>query len=192
MSIMLFNKKEIKIMKEFSDDYDKRIYGRELAKKLKMNQKTVSNILIKLEKKNILKYSFEGKNKYYSLNKFNLYLVEIIKIIEISKKIEFLEKHKETKSLFDKIQEKSSGVLLIFGSYAKGEETKKSDLDICVIGKIEDLSSLEKIYSIKINCIRYNKLNFMKKDTLSKEIIKNHVILKGLEEFVEILLKWLV
>ena len=44
MSNMLLNDKEFKILNEFSSDYSKRIYGRKIAEKLGMNQKTVSNI----------------------------------------------------------------------------------------------------------------------------------------------------
>jgi len=65
---MILNINKIKILKEFSSGYHKRIYGRDIAKKLKMNQKTVSNVLNRLEKEHILEYKKEGKNKYYYLN----------------------------------------------------------------------------------------------------------------------------
>ena len=50
MSNMLLNKNKLKILKEFSNDYGKRVYGRNIADKLKMNQKTVSNTLNELKK----------------------------------------------------------------------------------------------------------------------------------------------
>ena len=50
MSNMILNINKIKILKEFSSGYHKRIYGRDIAKKLKMNQKTVSTVLNRLEK----------------------------------------------------------------------------------------------------------------------------------------------
>jgi len=102
MSNMILNKNLIKILEVFSEDYNKRIYGRDVAKKLKMNQKTVSNILNKLEKENILKFSIEGKNKYYYLNKFNSNIKEIVKLIEIQRKIEFLDRYKKFRELFCK------------------------------------------------------------------------------------------
>ena len=86
MSNMLLNKNILKILKEFSTDYNKRVYGRVIARKLKMNQKTVSNILNNLEKEHILKFSQEGKNKYYFMNKFNPSIKEVVKLIEIEKK----------------------------------------------------------------------------------------------------------
>ena len=89
---MLDNKVE-SILAEFSSDYNKKIYGREIARKLKMNQKTVSNLLNKLEKDNILKFSQEGKNKYYFLNKLNQTTKEMIKLVEINKRILILDQY---------------------------------------------------------------------------------------------------
>jgi DNA-binding MarR family transcriptional regulator len=49
MSTMILNNKELRILTEFTSDYNSKHYGRAIASKLKMNQKTVSNILNKLE-----------------------------------------------------------------------------------------------------------------------------------------------
>ena len=57
MSNMIFNNKIIKILEVFRGDYYRKIYGRDIANRLKMNQKTVSNILNKLEREDILKFS---------------------------------------------------------------------------------------------------------------------------------------
>ena len=83
---MLLNKNTFNILAEFCSDYSKRIYGGQIAKKIHMNQKTISNILNNLESKNIVKYSTEGKNKYYFLNKLNPHTPEILKILEIERK----------------------------------------------------------------------------------------------------------
>src|SRR3989344_7692216 len=171
MSTMLLNNKTNEILMEFSSDYNRRIYGRDIAKKLKMNQKTASNILNKLEKENILKFSKEGKNKYYFLNKFNPQIKEIIKLIEINHKVKFLEKYKRLKELFDKLEQRTQGVLIVFGSYAGFSANEKSDLDIFVLGKITDTEDLEQIYNIKINLIKSNKEKFNKQDNFVKEII---------------------
>lgn len=187
MSKMLLNKKEIDILEEFSSDYSKKIYGRNIAGKLKMNQKTVSNILKKFEKENMLKFTSEGKNKYYFLNKFNPRIKDIIKLIEIAKKIKFLEKRKNLGGLFSDLENRTQGIAIIFGSYANYSANLKSDLDVFVIGKIKDVNDLEKIYNIKINIIKSVMKKFNKQDIFIKEIIKNHIILKGVEEFIELI-----
>jgi len=64
---------------------------------------------------------------------------------------------------------------------------EKSDLDISIIGKIEDIRDLERLYNIKINIIDISKKDFNKEDTIIKEIIKKHIILKGEEEFIRLI-----
>ncbi len=187
MSNMLLNRNKLKILIEFSSDYNRKIYGRNISKKLRMNQKTVSNTLNRLETEHILKFTQEGKNKYYYLNEFYPYIKEVIQLIEIQRKINFLEKYKKLKELFLKLKEKSEGILVIFGSYANFSATEKSDLDIFIIGKIKDIEDLEEIYNIKINVVKSKKEKFDKKEYIIKEIIKNHIMLKGLEDFIDLI-----
>ncbi len=189
MSKMIFNEKIIKILEAFSSDYSKRVYGREISRKFKMNQKTISNILNKLEKENILKFTSEGKNKYYYLNKFNPRIKEIIKLIEISRKSNFLDKNKNKQELFEKIEKRTKGVAIIFGSYSKNQANEKSDLDLFVMGSIEDLGDLEQLYNIKINLIKSNAKKFNPQEHIIQEIINNHIILKGIEEFIGLIWK---
>jgi len=184
---MLLNKNKLRILSEFSKDYTGRIYGRNIAKKLGMNQKTVSNILNELEKENILKFIQEGKNKYYYLNRFYPNIKEIIQLIEIQRKISFLEKYKSLKELFQKLEERSEGVLVIFGSYANFSANEKSDLDVFILGNIKNIEDLEEIYNLKINVIKSNRDKFDKNEHITKEIIKNHIVLKGIENFVDLI-----
>ena len=187
MSNMLLNNKWLNVLESFSNDYSKKVYGRDVAKKLRMNQKTVSNVLNKLEKEHILKYYIEGKNKYYYINNLNPNIIEIIKLIEINRKIKFLEKYKKFRDLFGKLELKTEGILVIFGSYANFSANEKSDLDILVIGKIQEVKDLEHLYNVKISIVKLDKKKFKKEDILIKEIIKNHIILKGVEEFIRLI-----
>ena len=187
MSSMIFNNRTLIVLEEFSSDYKKKIYGRNISRKLKMNQKTVSNILNNLEKQNILKFTQEGKNKYYFINKFNSNIKEIIKLIEINRKIRFIEKYKRIQDLFKKLEEKTEGILVIFGSYANFSSNEKSDIDLFVMGKIKEIRDLEQLYNIKANIIISEKNKFNAKEHIIQEIIKNHIILKGVEEFIELI-----
>lgn len=187
MSNMLLNKNKLMILAIFSSDYSKRVYGRDIAKKLRMNQKTVSNILNELEKEHILKYNLEGKNKYYHLNEFYPYLKEVINLVETGRKINFLEKYKKLKELFTKLEQRTEGILVIFGSYANFTSNENSDLDIFLIGKIKEIEDIEELYNIKINIVKSTKTKFNKNVHIIKEIIKNHIILKGIEDFIELI-----
>jgi len=187
MSSMVFNISRLKVLEEFSGDYSKRIYGRNVARKLKMNQKTVSNLLNELEREHILKFTQDGKNKYYYLNRFNSHISEIIQLIETQKKINFFEKYKKLKELFLKLKERTKGILIIFGSYADFSANEKSDLDVFVMGNIKDIEDLEEFHNVKINIVKSDKNKFNKKEPIIKEIIKNHIVLKGVEDFIELI-----
>lgn len=184
---MLLNDNPFKVLTEFCSDYSKRIYGGQVAKKLRMNQKTVANILNSLEKQNIVKYSTEGKNKYYFLNKLNPQISDILKIIELERKNQFIRKYPALKELFSILEKRASGTLIIFGSYANFTSNEKSDLDVFILGKSGDVEDLEEKYNLKINIVKSNKNKFNKEDTFIKEVIKNHIILKGVEEFIDLI-----
>jgi predicted nucleotidyltransferase len=183
---MLLNENAFKVLAEFCSDYSKRIYGGQVAKKLKMNQKTVANVLNALEKQNIIKYSTEGKNKYYFLNKLNPQISDTLKILELGRKNNFVAKYSKFRELFIALEKKASGILIIFGSYANFTSNEKSDLDILILGKIGEVKDLEEKYGLKINIVRSNKDKFNKEDVFIKEVIKNHIILKGVEEFIDL------
>jgi predicted nucleotidyltransferase len=183
---MLLDNKELIVLKEFTGDYSTKNYGRKLANRLNMNQKTVSNILNNLEKQHILKFTQEGKNKYYYLNKSNPFVKDIVKLIEINKRIMFFREYNKLNELFLEIEKRGSGLIIIFGSYAKFSSTKSSDLDLFVIGKMSELNDLENLYNIKINVVNSSKDKFKLNEMFIQEIINNHIILKGIEEYIEL------
>ena len=187
MSNMLLNNKTLIILEEFCLDRDRKIYGRQIANKFKMNQKTVSNILNKLEKEGILKYSTEGKNKYYFLNKLNPGIKDTLRMLEIARKNKFIQKYSKLSDLFYVLEKRAEGIVVIFGSYANSTSNKDSDLDIFIIGKIKDVGDLENLYNIKINIIKSSKEKFNKEDVFIKEITKNHILLKGVENFTDLI-----
>jgi predicted nucleotidyltransferase len=184
---MLLDENTLAVLEEFCRDYAGRIYGRQIADKRKMNQKTVSNVLNRLEKENILKYSTEGKNKYYFLNMANPQIKDIVKIVELARKNKFISKYEKFRELFYSLEKQAQGILVIFGSYASLTSAKDSDLDVFVIGKIAEIKDLEEMYDIKINVVKSSKEKINKQDIFIKEIIKNHIMLKGVEEFIELI-----
>ena len=187
MSNMLLDNKTMEILNGFSLDYNKRIYGHEIARELKMNQKTVSNILKRLERENILKFSKEGRNKYYFLNRFNKQIKQIINLIELDRKLKFLRRYKKLDGLFNTLEDRAKGILIVFGSYSNFSAHEDSDLDIFVMGDISSIEDLEQMYNIKINVVKSNKKKIDKEDIFIKEIIKNHIVLKSIENFVELI-----
>jgi predicted nucleotidyltransferase len=173
-------------LKHFIGDYKVERYGRELAKRTSLSQKAMALSLKELEEKGILKSKTKGNIKNYSLNLKNRNLKDIIIQIEIFKKLEFLKKHRFLKEIFNG----DNRIVGIFGSYAKGTETKNSDIDLFIIGEElkQDYDKKGELFDLEISIKYFRKKEFKKllreKNNLVKEIVKNHVLISGFESFV--------
>ena len=87
-------------------------------------------------------------------------------------------------------------VFLVFGSYAKKNQKKGSDIDICLITDDKKINS--KIHQIigliplDIHLLDFTVDDFIKmlktkEDNVGKEIMKNNIILYGIENFYELI-----
>lgn len=173
------------IIEEFLKDFKMGLTGSFISKKKKLNQKTVSSYLNLLEKEHILKSKIEGKNKLFFLNLNNMEIVKnFIIATEHLRTIEFFKKNILVKEVSEKIKKHIKGEAVIFGSYAKGIEKEDSDLDILIVGKCNEteIEKISDIFKLQISLKIYPKI---KKDILIQEVLKNHIIIKNAELFVE-------
>jgi predicted nucleotidyltransferase len=155
---------------------------REIARILNQSHSTVSRKISSLIKENILDYKKEGKNKVLFI-KDNLKSKNYIYSAEIYKLNKLLKKYPELSIIFEDIKKYFKGkMIILFGSYAKGNAKEDSDIDIYLETGSNDIKNklrgLNSKLSIKIGKFDANSL-------LIKEIIKEHVIIKGVEEFYE-------
>ena len=163
------------------------MHGREIAKELKTSLTRVQAILTELRKINVLDYKIEGKNHIYFIKK-NLMSKSFILNAENYKLAKIINKHPELEPIFqDVIKKSKSSLILLFGSYAKNTEKKDSDIDIYIKTTNPKIAKeVQKIYNLLsdlISIISIKTGNFNSDDLLIKEIIKNHVIIKGGEEY---------
>lgn len=155
---------------------------RGIAKNLNDSHSTILRKLNNLKKENVVDSKIEGKNKVFFL-KNNLISKKYILQSELQKLIKLLNKYPELNIIFDEILKSTNEKLVIlFGSYAKGLAKKDSDIDIYIETENRNVKKIiENIHS-KINV----KIGiFDNKSLLIKEIIKDHVILRGLEDFYD-------
>lgn len=157
---------------------------RALAKVLGTNQTTIARKVQELEEKNILDFRMEGKNKVYSIRN-NIETDEYKKIIEHDKLLSILSEHPRLRQIVEQIKAKGEiRLAILFGSYAKGNMDKESDIDIYIETQDSrirnNLELLDSKLSIKIG-------TFDKEATLAKEIVRNHVILKGVDRYYELI-----
>lgn len=181
--------KYYQILKNFSGNYQKYIYGRELINKVDISQKNIALTLKELEKEAILKLEQKGNIKFYSLNLKNLNIKDTIAITELTKKTEFLEKHKTLSHIF----QNDNRIVGIFGSYAKQTYKPRSDIDVLIIGKRrpKDYNLKAKLFDLNISIKYFTEEQFKrllnKKNPLMREIIENHILLFNVERFIELI-----
>ncbi|MCL4391704.1 MAG: hypothetical protein M1284_00365 [Candidatus Parvarchaeota archaeon] len=155
---------------------------RSISRKLLIPHATIMRRLNGLIKKNAVDYKKNGKNKDFFLKKTMesrayIYSAEMYKLLKLLKKYPELGV-----ILNDVINKTDEKLVLLFGSYSKFEAGKESDIDIYAEtndSKVkESIDSLHTKISAKIG-------KFDTSSMLAREIIKNHVIIRGVEEFYE-------
>jgi len=159
-----------------------KLHIREIAKRLRESHSTVLRRLNRLLKEKVLDYKIEGKNKVFFIKK-SLQAKNYIFNAERYKQIKLLKRYPELNVIVDDILKKSDEkLIIIFGSYAKFSAKKDSDIDVFVETKRRKVKDeIESVHS-KIN-VKIGEFNL--NSPLIKEIIKNHIILRGVEEFYE-------
>ena len=189
------NDMDLRILSLFTKGYDGEYYGREIEKLLEVSSRTSLVTLAKLEKKGILESKTKGKTKTYSIRK-SILSREFFVLAEQYKKIKFLEDNHLVKEILEKSDEFLQGVVIIFGSYAKGIKKDDSDLDLFIVGRHNEnkIKEIGKKYGIDINVKSYPMTFFEREidnDILIEEVAENHVIIKDIEGFVRRVVKWI-
>lgn len=160
---------------------DGKNHVRSIARRLNTNQMTVSRKLKKLLGKNVVDFKKEGRNQVYFIKDTPEARAFII-MAEQYKLLKCLDKYPYLKSIVRNIQnDRKIRFALIFGSHAKGIANKNSDIDIFI--ETSD-RGLKKKYS-EVDSRLSIKIGKLGSDSLSKEIEKNHVIIKGGEIYHE-------
>ncbi len=155
---------------------------REIARNLNESHSTILRKTNELLKENVIDYQREGKNKIFFI-KNTLKAKNYIYSAEIYKLNKLLKKHPELSIIFEDIRKNfSKGMIILFGSYAKDNMKKNSDIDIYLETNDNYLKNKIKEINSKLS-IKIGKFNT--KSLLIKEIIKNHIIIKGVEDFYE-------
>jgi|SRR3989338_4390314 len=149
--------------------------ARNIANILKVSQPAISKALPALEKTNYIKVSKDKTSKRLSieLNRDNPQVIWL-------KRADNLKQIYESGFVNFIYENFAEATVILFGSYAFGEDTVKSDIDLAVIGSKEkdtNLSRFEKILERPI-VINYFK-SFKSVDNHLLNNIVNGITLKG-------------
>ncbi len=155
---------------------------RGMAKQLNESHSTVLRKSNRLVEENVLDYKTVGRNKVFFIKK-NLQAKNYVFNAERYKLIKTVKQYPELGIIIeDLIKKTNEKLVILFGSYSKFTAKKDSDIDLYIETKSrrtkEEVESVHSKVKVKIG-------NFDLNSSLIKEIIKDHVILKGVEDFYE-------
>ena len=93
--------------------------------------------------------------------------------------------------------QRKSGTIILFGSFAKGRAPKESDVDLFIVSEEESsvhigsVREIEGLRGRKINVKSMSEAEFLKGfargDLLMREVVSDHVMLKGIDSFVNMM-----
>lgn len=138
MSKML-TPKVILVLRTMAKDVGKWHYTRELARMSKVGLGTVSSEFRKLAKSGLLKSKTEGQEKYYRLNLTNSKTRKICELFETEKRESFFKQNRRLAWILEDFTKKASDFVpeiqsvILFGSVARGQTTRRSDIDILIL-----------------------------------------------------------
>ncbi|MBS3098907.1 nucleotidyltransferase domain-containing protein [Candidatus Pacearchaeota archaeon] len=146
---------------------------REIAIKLEVSPTAVANALTRLKDEELINIEKVKNINFVSFNRdgkkaLKLKITENLRNIYLSGLEEYLE------------VQFAGATVILFGSYARGEDTNTSDIDLSVVGrknKLVKLEEFEKILNRKININFYESFKKIHKHLLNN--ILNGIILAG-------------
>jgi len=158
------------------------LHTRAIAERLASNHATVLRRLRELTADNIMDSRTEGKNKVFSIKR-TIEGRNAAMIAEIQRQSLVVSRYPVLRRTVRALQEMPEiHLALLYGSYAKGLATKSSDIDLF----IESLdTSLKKRLEQRHSSLSVKIGGFDPKDLLIREIIKDHVIIKGVEVYFD-------
>ena len=173
-----------KIINLFLEYPEKEYHVREIAKLTGISPTTASKYLEALKKKNLLTSKYERNHLLYasktdSQEYINLKVYTNLEKIRTSGLIKFLE---------EKLNYPST--IILFGSFAKGENISRSDIDIFILAESKKqlaLEKYEKILKHEIQLFTFSKQEFNKLKKTNKELFNNIVNGYTLYGFLEVI-----
>lgn len=194
---MMFTKTEIIVLELFASRIKDTFTIREVSRLVKKDLKIVYTSI-----KNLVSKEFLLKDRHNTLMLNTKKHIQEIAYIEDIRKETFLKKNIRIKIHIERFLEKNKKtffIMLIFGSYATGNETIKSDIDILVVLQENDerfersLNSILDISTTKfhVNIITEESFNEMisKRGELNivNETLNSHILICGAENYYKLI-----
>lgn len=152
---------------------EKKYYLRELERNLGIPVQNIRRELLSLEKSGIFEREKIGNQVYYFLNKKSPIFNELKSIV--SKTVGLEGELKKILASIDGVKE-----AFIFGSFAQGKEDFLSDVDLMIIGKVEEDILIEKISRLENKLDREINYHIFSQDEFAKRIKEKNSFISGI------------
>jgi predicted nucleotidyltransferase len=156
---IITSKTRVKLLNLFLLNPETELYGREIAKITGENTNAIRRELQNMEDIGLLLSEKKGNLKYYSVNKLMPIYMELTNII--------LKTGGVGRTLSENLKKLGSiETAFIYGSFASGNAGAKSDIDIFMIGQVDEdeliryLERLEKEVCREINYVLFTPSEF--------------------------------
>jgi predicted nucleotidyltransferase len=172
-----------KVLSFFINNSNLKIHINELARKLKISTSSVFKYCNLYLKNNFLFKEKKANSVFYFLNNDNVFIISLKKSLFIGTLI----KSKPFLNFIDN-NKKNIVSFILYGSYASGNYTEKSDIDLLIIYNknnidYSEILKLESIFNKQLGLTKISlnqwieKLN--NKDIFINSVLKNNVCLWG-------------
>lgn len=183
------NELSLGLMNLFRSDYNLSIHGRKAARILDQNQKTIQRCLNSLADSGILECKELGKNKLFTLNRSSLLAKHYLMLAERFAGINLLARSPGISELAALVC-REKRISIIFGPCLT--DTPGTMMDVLVVGQpIPDLLAKVDALPMKVRVLQIDNANFISqlrsKSGFANTLVANHIVLSGIEPFVEYL-----
>ena len=190
----MLTKEQLNILSVFKKDLFSSLTFKQIKQQSRQKSNNIVQIALKeFQKQDIVKTKETGDVTAYSLNLNNNLTLSYLNLINESE----INKSKIPKNTLNDIQNRifkhtELFILIVFGSYAKNEATKKSDLDIAVIVESDHtkkeitpfLETIKRREVLQIDYHIFTRVEFLEMlradfENVGKQIFKSNTVYYG-------------
>ncbi len=176
---------QLKILSHFFDNPSEEFYLRELARLLQISPMTVKRALDDLVNDELISRQEKKNQILYHANVEN----NAFRFAKISYNLAWLKENDIVEYLLDKIPGISS--IVLYGSFAKGENDKHSDLDLFLISKVKkvECTEIKEKLGIEINILCLTSTQWTKQAKTNRafylDVITEGIVLYGIRPVID-------
>lgn len=181
----------LRLLRLYALDYRLRLHVREAGRRIGADMTAARLHLGRLEGIGILRAAREGRNLAYSLNLANPAARNYLVMAEYYAAAVHMGGNYLAKRALDDLDAHTDGAIVLFGSYARGEQDEESDMDLLVMGRRAPdggvVRRLSLTTGVRFDVKHETQARFaemLRRDSpLAGEILASHITLKGADEF---------